>query len=52
VNEWYQQGITFNRSGEYQKAIDVWQKVYQARPNHPSVVEDIDAARRRLEAEE
>ncbi len=52
VSEWYQQGRTFNLAAEYQKAIDVWQLVYKARPNHPSVVEDIEAARRRLEAEE
>jgi tetratricopeptide (TPR) repeat protein len=50
VDVWYQQGINYSREGEYRKAIEQWRKVLQARPEHPTVRQDIEVARRRLEA--
>ncbi|MFH1687175.1 MAG: hypothetical protein ABIE70_06585 [bacterium] len=52
VAEWYRQGIGYSRQEEYQQAIDIWQRVYRARPDHPTVLDDIRAAQRRLEAKE
>ncbi len=50
VDVWYQQGINYSREGEYRKAIEQWRKVLQARPDHPTVRQDIEVARRRLNA--
>ena len=50
VEQWYQQGINYSRAGEYEKAIEIWQKVYEANPKHPTVLEDIRVARQRLES--
>lgn len=51
VDVWYQQGINYSREGEYRKAIEQWRKVLQARPEHPTVRQDIEVARRRLKAQ-
>lgn len=51
VDVWYQQGINYSREGEYRKAIEEWRKVLQARPEHPTVRQDIEVARRRLNAQ-
>ncbi|HOP06892.1 MAG TPA: tetratricopeptide repeat protein [candidate division Zixibacteria bacterium] len=48
----YQEGLNYYRNGEYQKAIDTWEKVLRADPSHPSVAEDIATAKSRLESEQ
>lgn len=48
---WYQQGINLSRQGRYQQAIEYWERVRKARPQHPTVAEDIATARRRLEGQ-
>ena len=53
ANVWplYLEGLKQMRNKQYQKAIDVWEKVLAAYPNSSDTKNNISQARLRLEAE-
>jgi tetratricopeptide (TPR) repeat protein len=48
----YLDGLKLMRNKEYQKAIDVWNKVLDAYPNNISTIDNIEQARLRLDSEQ
>jgi len=48
----YLDGLRLMRNKEYQKAIEVWEKVLQAYPNNRNTLNNIEQARLRLKSEE
>ncbi|MEE8576099.1 MAG: tetratricopeptide repeat protein, partial [candidate division Zixibacteria bacterium] len=48
----YLQGFEFMREGEYQNAIDAWQKVLKAFPDNEDTRNNLEQARLRLESQE
>lgn len=48
----YLDGLRHMRNKDYQKAIDVWNKVLKAYPNNISTVDNIEQARLRLKSEQ
>ncbi len=47
----YLDGMRYYRDKEYDKAIEVWQKVLEAYPGQPNTLENIELARRRLKSQ-
>lgn len=47
----YLDGLRFMRQGEFENAIDAWQKVLKAFPNSKNALDNIEQARLRLEQE-
>jgi hypothetical protein len=47
----YLDGLRYMRNEEYEKAIEVWEKVLQAYPNNSNTLENIEQARLRLQSE-
>jgi tetratricopeptide (TPR) repeat protein len=47
----YIDGLKHMRDQQFQKAIDVWQKVLETYPNQPNTLNNIEQARLRLKAE-
>ncbi len=48
---WYLDGLRYMRNKEYQKAIEVWEKVLRRFPNNPNTLSNIEQARLRLGTE-
>ncbi|UCC43302.1 MAG: PorV/PorQ family protein [Candidatus Zixiibacteriota bacterium] len=47
----YTDGLRFMRDGQYQQAIDEWEKVLEVFPDNQSTLDNIEQARLRLESE-
>jgi tetratricopeptide (TPR) repeat protein len=48
----YLDGLRYMRNGEYQKAIEAWEKVLQVYPNNSNTHDNIEQARLRLKSKE
>jgi len=50
INKWYKQGLNYFSSGNYQKAINMFNKVLKYRPSHSGAKKYLNKSRTRLKA--